>query len=311
MTPKSLLRHKLAVSPPAERPGQRPFQVRHPRDRRRSPPERGQARRALHRQGLLRPAGKRGASKGAKDVAIVRRRAALPLPGEQPEDGAGALPRTPRWCGARRSPRTWAPGPSSTGGWRRSEGLDIKAKRPDYVGREQAASPATGLAKVHAANRELVGAAIGAGGRTLITAHRARAGDRRHDGDEMSACPRPGRELITATVGALAEAGRRGRRRRTSRWSSWRPTRSPPRSMRRPPACSKISVGRGRRGRVGAVLGGIDRRHRRGRRRRSGRARRQAGAAWPPRRASRRSNAAHPAAPSRCPAMRRCPPRPS
>jgi 2-oxoglutarate dehydrogenase E1 component len=32
--------------------------------------------------------------------------------------------------------------------------LDIKAKRPDYVGRKEAASPATGLAKVHAAEQD-------------------------------------------------------------------------------------------------------------------------------------------------------------
>jgi 2-oxoglutarate dehydrogenase E1 component len=39
--------------------------------------------------------------------------------------------------------------------------LDIKAKRPDYVGREEAASPATGLAKVHQQQQEaLVRAAL-------------------------------------------------------------------------------------------------------------------------------------------------------
>jgi 2-oxoglutarate dehydrogenase complex dehydrogenase (E1) component-like enzyme len=34
------------------------------------------------------------------------------------------------------------------------KGLDIKAKRPDYVGREEAASPATGLAKVISSSRK-------------------------------------------------------------------------------------------------------------------------------------------------------------
>jgi 2-oxoglutarate dehydrogenase E1 component len=39
--------------------------------------------------------------------------------------------------------------------------LNIKAKRPDYVGREEAASPATGLAKVHQQQQEaLVRAAL-------------------------------------------------------------------------------------------------------------------------------------------------------
>lgn len=32
-------------------------------------------------------------------------------------------------------------------------GLDIAAKRPAYVGRPEAASPATGLAKTHAAEQ--------------------------------------------------------------------------------------------------------------------------------------------------------------
>ena len=41
--------------------------------------------------------------------------------------------------------------------------IDIKAKRPSYVGREAAASPATGLAKVHAQQQaKLVAAALGA-----------------------------------------------------------------------------------------------------------------------------------------------------
>jgi 2-oxoglutarate dehydrogenase E1 component len=41
-------------------------------------------------------------------------------------------------------------------------GLEIKAKRPEYVGRAEAASPATGLAKTHAAEQAaLVNAALG------------------------------------------------------------------------------------------------------------------------------------------------------
>jgi len=35
-------------------------------------------------------------------------------------------------------------------------GLDIAAKRPRYVGRPEAASPATGLARVHAAEQKAV-----------------------------------------------------------------------------------------------------------------------------------------------------------
>ena len=51
--------------------------------------------------------------------------------------------------------------PENMGAWsfvdRRIEavlrGINIKGKRPSYVGREAAASPATGLAKVHAAQQ--------------------------------------------------------------------------------------------------------------------------------------------------------------
>ena len=56
----------------------------------------------------------------------------------------------PRWCGARRSPRTWAPGTSSiaasSGRWPASTS---KATRPVYIGRPEAASPATGSARTH------------------------------------------------------------------------------------------------------------------------------------------------------------------
>ena len=41
-------------------------------------------------------------------------------------------------------------------------GLDIKAKRPAYVGRDEAASPATGLARIHQQQQDaLVRAALG------------------------------------------------------------------------------------------------------------------------------------------------------
>ena len=59
--------------------------------------------------------------------------------------------------------------PQNMGAWtfvdRRIEkvlgGLDVRAKRPAYVGRPEAASPATGLAKTHAAEQAaLVAAAL-------------------------------------------------------------------------------------------------------------------------------------------------------
>ena len=43
------------------------------------------------------------------------------------------------------------------------DGIDVKAKRPRYVGRPAAASPATGLAKVHASEQaKLVAEALNA-----------------------------------------------------------------------------------------------------------------------------------------------------
>ena len=162
MTPKSLLRHKLAVSSLSEFGPDSAFQRVIPEIDATVPED--EVRRVVLCTGkvyydLLQA--RRDA--GVKDVAILRARAALPLPEGGAGRGAGALHATPRWCGARRSRRTWAPGPSSTGGSRRVlRGLDIKAKRPEYAGRDEAASPATGLAKVHAQQQEsLVRAALG------------------------------------------------------------------------------------------------------------------------------------------------------
>ena len=161
LTPKSLLRHKLAVSSAGRfRPRQR-LPVRHPRDRRDRAGGAGEARRAVHRQGLLRPAAG-AARQGREGRGDHPRRAAPPLPGEQPEPALAPYRNAEVvWCQEE---------PENMGAWtfvdRRLEkvltGLDIKAKRPDYVGREEAASPATGLAKVHAAEQEaLVRAALG------------------------------------------------------------------------------------------------------------------------------------------------------
>ncbi len=109
MTPKSLLRHKRAVSRLSELAdgstfhrvlvGRRPVRARHRQARaRRADP----ARRAVLGQGLLRPL------RGAREARHRRRlpdarRAALPVPAE----GAGArscrASATPTWSGARRS----------------------------------------------------------------------------------------------------------------------------------------------------------------------------------------------------------------
>ena len=130
MTPKSLLRHKLAVSSLAEFGPGSAFKYMIPRSTR---SRRRTVKRVVLCSGkvyydLLQDARDKRRS---KDVAIIRRRAALPLPGAEPGAGAGAPTRTPRvvWCQEE---------PENMGAWtfvdRRIErvlkGLDIKAKRP-------------------------------------------------------------------------------------------------------------------------------------------------------------------------------------
>ena len=94
------------------------------------------------------------------DVAILRLEQIYPFPEETL--GRVLAPYTmPTSCGARRSRRTWAPGISSTGGWRRCCAGWTAGKRPSYVGRDAAASPATGSARAHAASRRAGGDALG------------------------------------------------------------------------------------------------------------------------------------------------------
>ena len=99
---------------------------------------------------------------GVQDVAIVRMEQLHPFPKEglgqalAPYANAEVV-----WCQEE---------PENMGAWqfvdRRIEGvlscIGTKARRPNYAGRDAAASPATGLAKVHAQQQEsLVGAALG------------------------------------------------------------------------------------------------------------------------------------------------------
>ena len=99
---------------------------------------------------------------GIDNVALVRLEQLYPFPKVSLPQGAGAVSPAPRWCGARRSRRTWAPGISPTGASRTVLGkLGGAATRPRYIGRRAAASPATGLAKIHAAEQAaLVTAAL-------------------------------------------------------------------------------------------------------------------------------------------------------
>jgi len=152
MTPKSLLRHKLAVSPLAEFDNGSAFRVVLPEVDRIDAPEK--VKRVVLCTGkvyydLL--AERR--EKKITDVALVRVEQLYPFPAVTlgkvlaPYSKAEVV-----WCQEE---------PENMGAWtfvdRRIEkvlsGLAGKAKRPTYVGREEAASPATGLAKVHAAQQ--------------------------------------------------------------------------------------------------------------------------------------------------------------
>ncbi len=163
MTPKSLLRHKMAVSSLADfGPDSRFRNVIEEVDTL-LPPD--QIRRVVLCSGkvyydLLTER----RNLGIKDVAIIRIEQIHPFP-------VVSLPRALApytnaqvvWCQEE---------PENMGAWtfvdRRIEktllGIDIAAKRPSYVGRVEAASPATGLAKVHAAEQAaLVSAALTVG----------------------------------------------------------------------------------------------------------------------------------------------------
>jgi 2-oxoglutarate dehydrogenase E1 component len=160
MTPKSLLRHKLAVSPLADfGPGSRFLPVIPESDALVAPED---VKRVVLCSGkvyydLL--AERRAL--GIKDVAIVRVEQLYPFPVVSlPKALAPYKNAQVVWCQEE---------PENMGAWtfvdRRIEkvlgGLDIAAKRPTYEGRVEAASPATGLAKVHAAEQAaLVRAAL-------------------------------------------------------------------------------------------------------------------------------------------------------
>ncbi|MBI0534501.1 2-oxoglutarate dehydrogenase E1 component [Roseomonas sp. KE2513] len=161
MTPKSLLRHKLATSSLAEfGPGSR-FQVVIPETDELVAPEK--VRRVVICTGkvyydLLQER----RDKGVKDVAIIRMEQLYPFPRiSLPKVLAPYSKAEVVWCQEE---------PENMGGWnfvdRKIEEVLVaaggKARRPGYVGRPAAASPATGLAKVHAQQQEaLVRQALG------------------------------------------------------------------------------------------------------------------------------------------------------
>ena len=138
-TPKSLLRHKLAVSPLDEMAEGTAFRFVIPEIDAIATPD--AVRRVVLCSGkvyydLL--AERR--EKAISDVAILRLEQLYPFP--EKTLAANWRPiATPNWCGARRSRRTWAPGTSSIGGSRRCLPDRRSAKRPRYVGRDGGRQP--------------------------------------------------------------------------------------------------------------------------------------------------------------------------
>ncbi|MFZ4410881.1 MAG: 2-oxoglutarate dehydrogenase E1 component, partial [Paracraurococcus sp.] len=153
MTPKSLLRHKLAVSSLADFGPGSGFKYVIPESDAIAPEE--AVRRVVLCTGkvyydLLQAR----RDQGIKDVAIIRLEQLHPFPVNSLKTALAPYRNAEVvWCQEE---------PENMGAWtfldRRLEkvlkDLDIKAKRPDYVGRKEAASPATGLAKVHAAEQD-------------------------------------------------------------------------------------------------------------------------------------------------------------
>ena len=148
-TPKSLLRHKLAVSPLRDMAGDTSFRIVIPETDTIDPPE--QIRRVVLCTGKvyydLLTARR---EQGIRNVAILRVEQLYPFPAITLARELAQYPHADVvWCQEE---------PENMGAWnfidRRIEkvlsGIEAAARRPIYVGREAAASPATGLAKTHA-----------------------------------------------------------------------------------------------------------------------------------------------------------------
>ncbi len=161
MTPKSLLRHKLAVSRLAEMETGSHFKFVIPETDRIAAPDK--VKRVVICSGkVYYDLWQERQDKGVDDVALVRLEQIYPFPinhlkaAIEPFKQAEVV-----WCQEE---------PMNNGAWtfvdRRIEAtlgcIGGAAKRPIYVGRDEAASPATGQAKVHAAQQaKLVRDALG------------------------------------------------------------------------------------------------------------------------------------------------------
>jgi 2-oxoglutarate dehydrogenase E1 component len=161
MTPKSLLRHKLAVSSMADFTGESHF--RRILSDLKAPAE-GETRRLVLCSGKLAYE-LMEARDAAQDsgVEIVRIEQLYPFPSEPLVKRLKAMPKLQNLIWAQEEPK-------NNGAWHFVEDLLEQCladaghggMRPQYAGRDAAASPATGLAKRHAAEQAaLIAAALG------------------------------------------------------------------------------------------------------------------------------------------------------
>jgi 2-oxoglutarate dehydrogenase E1 component len=161
MTPKSLLRHKLAVSSAADFTDDSHFR-RILSDL--NPPHEGETRRLILCSGKLAYELIEARDKaGDLGVEIVRIEQLYPFPSEPLVKRFKAMPKLEDVIWAQEEPK-------NNGAWMFVEPLieqclaeaGFGAFRPQYAGRDAAASPATGLAKRHAAEQAaLIAAALG------------------------------------------------------------------------------------------------------------------------------------------------------
>jgi 2-oxoglutarate dehydrogenase E1 component len=161
MTPKSLLRHKLAVSTVAEFTGESHFR-RILSDL--NGPSEGETRRLVLCSGKLAYELMEARDQGGDlGVEILRIEQLYPFPSEPLIKRLRAMPNLQEVVWAQEEPK-------NNGAWFFVESLleaslaeaGFAGLRPQYAGRDAAASPATGLAKRHAAEQAaLIAGALG------------------------------------------------------------------------------------------------------------------------------------------------------
>jgi 2-oxoglutarate dehydrogenase E1 component len=172
MTPKSLLRHKLAVSSIADFTGESHFR-RIVSDL--NPPADGETRRLVLCSGKLAYELMEARDQaGDLGVEIVRIEQLYPFPSEPLVKRLKAMPKLQDLIWAQEEPK-------NNGAWMFVEDLLEKCladaghggMRAQYAGRDASASPATGLAKRHAAEQAaLIAAALGHGSDTNTASER-------------------------------------------------------------------------------------------------------------------------------------------